>query len=147
MRSTGSSLRSAVLRIASGLGPSNTQNVFVASSLTYECIHVTPSSALRSTTPQQLSAPFSSRGTRKPSGNVRSTMYRGILTPPWRGRERCATASRLGAGARHGLAAHARLRPTAVSGLHGRDRLGALCPACGMLRPRLLVFGPGFLTL
>src|ERR1700691_2125178 len=54
------------------------QNVCVFSSLTYECTHVTPSSALRPTTAPHTAAPSSLIGMRSPSGNVRCTRYRCI---------------------------------------------------------------------
>src|ERR1700681_4940613 len=54
------------------------QNVCVLSSETNELIQVTPSSALRSTTPPQSSARPFSIGKCKPSGKVRCTTYRGI---------------------------------------------------------------------
>src|SRR5580765_3265870 len=82
MRSTGRLFRPAVFLIASGFGASQTQNVFSRSSLTYEWTQVTPSSALRSTTARQSAAPSPSGGIRNPSGNVRSTTYRGILLLP-----------------------------------------------------------------
>src|ERR1039458_9721723 len=53
------------------------QNVRVLSSLTNERIHVTPSSAFRSTTPRQRSAPPFATGVSKPSGKVRCTTSRG----------------------------------------------------------------------
>src|ERR1039457_6073805 len=54
------------------------QNVRLLSSETNELIQVTPSSALRSTTPPQSSAPPFSIGMCKPSGKVRCATYRGI---------------------------------------------------------------------
>src|SRR6266576_3882473 len=56
------------------------QNVFLWSSVTYECTHVTPSSALVPTTDRQASAPLSFIGISSPSGNERSTMKRAIRT-------------------------------------------------------------------
>src|ERR1700704_5748593 len=50
------------------------QNVFLWSSVTYECTHVTPSSALVPTTDMQACAPCSVNGISSPSGNERSTM-------------------------------------------------------------------------
>jgi hypothetical protein len=72
MLSIGSLLPSAARRIDSGSSPSYTQNVFVLSSLTYEWTHVTPTSALRSTTPRQAVAPSSVIGIARPCGKVRS---------------------------------------------------------------------------
>src|ERR1700694_5772381 len=54
------------------------QNVRVLSSLTNEQIHVTPSSALRSMTARQSSAPPLATGICKPPEKVRCTTYRGI---------------------------------------------------------------------
>src|SRR5919108_169281 len=56
------------------------QNVLRLSSVTYEWSHVTPASALLSTTDMQARAPSASEGIPSPSGNVRSTMYRGIAS-------------------------------------------------------------------
>jgi hypothetical protein len=53
-----------------------------SSSLTYECTQVTPSSAFRSITWRQSSAPVSEIGIRNPSGKLRCTTYRGIWGPP-----------------------------------------------------------------
>src|SRR6266446_2859804 len=50
------------------------QNVFLWSSVTYECTHVTPNSALVPTTDRQACAPCSVSGISSPSGNERSTM-------------------------------------------------------------------------
>src|SRR5882762_3150667 len=50
------------------------QKVFLWSSVTYECTHVTPNSALVSTTDRQACAPCSVSGISSPSGNERSTM-------------------------------------------------------------------------
>src|SRR3954451_16038683 len=54
------------------------QNVVCLSGVTYECSHVTPSAALRSTTPRQAVAPSSFIGICRPSGKVRWTMYLGM---------------------------------------------------------------------
>src|SRR5438067_2238 len=54
------------------------QNVRVLSSETNELTHVTPSSALRSTTARQISAPPFSIGMCSPSEKTRCTTYRGI---------------------------------------------------------------------
>src|ERR1700733_5890624 len=54
------------------------QNVRVLSSLTYECTHVTPSSALLPTTRPHTAAPSSLIGMRSPSRNARCTRYRGM---------------------------------------------------------------------
>src|ERR1700674_1882319 len=54
------------------------QKVRFASSLTSECTQVTPSSVLLSTTLMHALAPVASMGMTSPSGNVRSTRYRGI---------------------------------------------------------------------
>src|SRR3989442_5273347 len=69
------------------------QNVFLWSSVTYECTHVTPSSAFVPTTDMQACAPCSVDGISSPSGKVRSTMKRPITSPPcnraaWEGRHR-----------------------------------------------------------
>src|SRR6267142_5412269 len=50
------------------------QHVFLWSSVTYECTHVTPSSALVPTTDMQACAPCSVNGISSPSGKERSTM-------------------------------------------------------------------------
>src|SRR6476646_5908128 len=50
------------------------QNVFLWSSVTYECTHVTPNSALVPTTDMQACTPCSVSGISSPSGNERSTM-------------------------------------------------------------------------
>src|SRR5580765_6094533 len=50
------------------------QNVFLWSSVTYECTHVTPSSALVPTTDIQACAPCSVNGISSPSGKAHSTM-------------------------------------------------------------------------
>src|ERR1700685_2177592 len=89
------------------------QNVRVLSSDTNELIQVTPSSALRSTTPRQVSTPPSATGMCSPSGNVRCTMYRGMsvlllvrpldMTPSYGppGRVTSGGPPRLGRGAPH----------------------------------------------
>src|SRR5262249_42805027 len=61
------------------------QNVRVLSSLTNELIQVTSSTALRSMTSRQSSAPPLSTEIRSPSGNVRCTKYRGmsVLLVDW----------------------------------------------------------------
>src|SRR5882762_11615999 len=56
------------------------QNVFLWSSVTYECTHVTPNSALVPTTDRQACAPCSVSGISSPSGNERSTMNLAIGT-------------------------------------------------------------------
>src|SRR5262245_46203888 len=56
------------------------QYVVALSRLTYECTQVTPSCAFSSTTPRHCLAPASSTGIASPSGNERSTKYRGILS-------------------------------------------------------------------
>src|SRR3977135_2101329 len=56
------------------------QKVFLCSSLTYECTHVTPNSALGPTTDRQACAPCSVSGISSPSGNERSTMNLAIRT-------------------------------------------------------------------
>src|SRR3954462_6355879 len=91
MRSTGISFKDDALRIASGVGASQTQNVLRLSSLTYECTQVTPSSVLRSTTVGQAGAPSGPPGIQSPSGNARSTTYRGISlsVPPC---DRCSAS-------------------------------------------------------
>src|SRR5256885_4266689 len=76
MRSTGRSFRAAVFRMASGVGASQTQKVFVRSSLTYEWTHVTPSSAFCSTMSRVLLSPSPTDSS--PAEKVRSTTYRGI---------------------------------------------------------------------
>src|SRR6266550_4962023 len=58
------------------------QKVFLWSSVTYECTHVTPSSALVPTTDRQACAPCSVSGISSPSGNERSTMNLAIGKPP-----------------------------------------------------------------
>src|SRR3990170_3873382 len=55
------------------------QYVFLRSGVTYECTQVTPSLALFWTTDDAAFAPAASEGSCKPSGNVRSTMYRGMM--------------------------------------------------------------------
>src|SRR4051794_28644801 len=85
-RSTGRWLRSAARRIASSSGPSYTQNVRPSSQVTYECSQFTPSSAFRSTTRRQASAPASVAGMARPWANVRSTMYLGMWLPSSRPR-------------------------------------------------------------
>src|SRR5690348_11867763 len=54
------------------------QKVFLWSSVTYECTHVTPSSALVPTTDMHACAPASVSGISRPSGNERSTMNRAM---------------------------------------------------------------------
>src|SRR5262245_30010418 len=75
------------------------QNVFFRSSLTYEWTQVTPTSALRSTTPRHAAAPSSLMGIARPLGKRRSIRYRAMLgslnssgsigsddfSGPWRG--------------------------------------------------------------
>src|SRR5215831_17208987 len=58
------------------------QNVFFLSSVTYEWIQVTPSSAFRSTTCRHVAAPAAVTGIDSPSGNVLSTRYLGMNAPP-----------------------------------------------------------------
>src|SRR5262245_23893031 len=55
------------------------QNVFFRSSLTYEWTQVTPTSALRSTTPRHAAAPSSLMGIARPLGKRRSIGYRAML--------------------------------------------------------------------
>src|SRR4051812_16835743 len=77
------------------------QYVRLVSGVTYDVTHVTPSSALFSTTPPQVFAPSTLVGMLSPSANVRSTRYRGIAAPlvDWNvGGERTAVRSGTGRG-------------------------------------------------
>src|SRR5690348_8597244 len=59
------------------------QKVVRLSALTYDCTHVTPSSAFCSITAWQMVAPSSATGISSRSGKVRCTTYRGIQSSSW----------------------------------------------------------------
>src|SRR5579859_3165016 len=63
------------------------QKVLLLSSVTYECTHVTPSSAFLPTTPRHTPAPSAVTGMCSPPGNVLSTTYLGIFRSASAGRD------------------------------------------------------------